>query len=118
MIRGWTQPIARCSRSTERVALWARLARATLFLLIGLSAGAAGYQRPAEAAETRTLRVAAAADLKVSFADIVATFQRQNPDVKVEVTYGSSGNFYSQLSSRAPFDLFLSADLAYPRRLV
>src|SRR5712691_9082116 len=118
MIRGWTQPIAGCSRSTEGVALWARLARATLSILVGLSATAAGYHRPAQAAETRTLRVAAAADLKVAFADIVAAFQRQNPDVKVEVTYGSSGNFYSQLSNRAPFDLFLSADLDYPRRLV
>ncbi len=118
MIRGWTQPIAPCSRSNEGLALWARLARVAVFLLIGLSAAAAGYPRPAEAAETRTLRVAAAADLKVAFADIVAAFQRQNPDVKVEVTYGSSGNFYSQLSSRAPFDLFLSADLDYPRRLV
>src|SRR5207302_7400180 len=88
-----------------------------LCLVIGWSV-AAGCQRPAEAAESRTLRVAAAADLKVAFADIVAAFERQNPDVKVEVTYGSSGNFYSQLSSRAPFDLFLSADLDYPRRLV
>jgi molybdate transport system substrate-binding protein len=88
------------------------------FLVVGLSAALAGYQRPAEAAETRTLRVAAAADLKVAFADIVVGFERRNPDVKVEVTYGSSGNFYSQLLSRAPFDLFLSADLDYPRRLV
>src|SRR6266446_758565 len=118
MIRGWTQPIAPCSRSTEGLALWARLARTALFLLMVLSAAAAGCHRLAEAAETRTLRVAAAADLKVAFADIVAAFQRQNPDVKVEVTYGSSGNFYSQLSIQAPFDLFLSADLDYPRRLV
>src|SRR5260370_10767830 len=118
MIRGWTQPIAPCSRSNEGLALWARLARVGVFLLIGLSAAAAGYPHPAEAAETRTLRVAGGADLKVAFADIVAAFRRQNPDVKVEVTYGLSGNFCSQLSSRAPFDLFLSADLDYPRRLV
>ena len=111
------QLIAPRSWSNGELAAWVRLARVALFLLISLSAAAAGYQHPAQAAETRTLRVAAAADLKVAFADIVAAFQRQNPDVKVEVTYGSSGNFYSQLSSRAPFDLFLSADLDYPRRL-
>src|SRR3977135_56071 len=104
MIRGWAQPDAPGARSSGGAPpLWP---------------AAGGCQRPAEAAEARTLRVGAAADLKVAFADIVAAFQRQNPDVKVEVTYGSSGNFYSQLSSRAPFDLFLSADVDYPRRLV
>jgi molybdate transport system substrate-binding protein len=118
MIRGWLQLITPRARSNERFALWVGLVRIALFLVVGLCTAAAGYQCPAKAAETRTLRVAAAADLKVAFADIVAAFERQNPDVKVEVTYGSSGNFYSQLSSRAPFDLFLSADLDYPRRLV
>ena len=116
MMRQWAQLIALRSRSYAGFALWARLMRVALFLLV--SAAVAGYQRPTEATEIRTLRVAAAADLKVAFADVVAAFERQNPDIKVEVTYGSSGNFYSQLSSRAPFDLFLSADLDYPRRLV
>ncbi len=106
MIRRWTQLI---TPHSQRVAP---------FLLIGLFATAPGYQHPAQATETRTLRVAAAADLKVAFADIVDAFQQQNPDFKIEVIYGSSGNFYSQLSNRAPFDLFLSADLDYPRRLV
>src|SRR5260370_27502435 len=50
MIRGWTQPIAPCSRSTEGLALWARLARTALFLLMVLSAAAAGCHRPAVAA--------------------------------------------------------------------
>jgi len=106
MIRRWTQLI---TPHSQRVAP---------FLLIGLFATAPGYQHPAQATETRTLRVAAAADLKVAFADIVDAFQQQNPDFKIEFIYGSSGNFYSQLSNRAPFDLFLSADLDYPRRLV
>ena len=118
MIRRWTRPIVPRSRPDEGRPPWVRLARVALLLLVGLAATAAGHQRPAQAGETRTLRVAAAADLRVVFADIAAAFEQQNPDVKVEVTYGSSGNFYSQLSSRAPFDLFLSADLDYPRRLV
>src|SRR5262245_958909 len=73
---------------------------------------------PPPAAGSREVRVAAASDLKFALADIAAAFAQVHPDVAVKVTYGSSGNFYTQLSSEAPFDLFLSADLEYPRKLV
>jgi molybdate transport system substrate-binding protein len=66
----------------------------------------------------REVRVAAAADLKFAFDDLVGEFRKKNPSIKVTVTYGSSGNFYSQLSNEAPFDLFLSADIDYPRKLI
>lgn len=62
------------------------------------------------------VRVAAAADLNAALADLIARFTATR-DVDVSVAYGSSGTFYAQLLSRAPFDLFLSADVAYPKRL-
>lgn len=65
-----------------------------------------------------TINVAAAADLMFAFEEIRTEFARHHPDIQVQVTYGSSGNFFSQLSNRAPFDLFLSADIDYPRRLI
>jgi molybdate transport system substrate-binding protein len=66
----------------------------------------------------REVRVAAAANLKSAFDEIAADFQKEHPDVRVSVTYGSSGNFFAQIINRAPFDLFLSADVDYPRQLV
>jgi molybdate transport system substrate-binding protein len=66
----------------------------------------------------REVQVAAAADLKFAFDDLTSEFQRKKPGVKVTATYGSSGNFYAQLSNKAPFDLFLSADIDYARKLI
>ena len=68
--------------------------------------------------EPRELTVAAASDLKFVLVEIIAEFEKEHPDVQVKPTYGSSGSFFAQLSNRAPFDLFLSADIAYPRKLV
>jgi molybdate transport system substrate-binding protein len=65
----------------------------------------------------RQVRVAAAADLQFALDEVVPEFERRHPDVHVVVTTGSSGNFYAQLSKEAPFDVFLSADVDYPRRL-
>ena len=50
--------------------------------------------------------------------ELVRVFQRENPEIRVRVTYGSSGNFFAQLAQQAPFDIFLSADAVYPRRLL
>jgi molybdate transport system substrate-binding protein len=69
---------------------------------------------PATAAE---LKVAAAADLKFALDELVVEFQENQPTINVSVTYGSSGNFFAQLQSQAPFDLYFSADIEYPRKL-
>jgi molybdate transport system substrate-binding protein len=90
-------------------------------VLAGLAAlvwlAVAARPRPANT-DTKEVRVAAAADLKFALDDVVRAFGEKHPDVAVKVTYGASGNFYAQLSNRAPFDLFLSADVEYPRKLI
>lgn len=64
----------------------------------------------------KEVRVAAAADLKFAMMELAGQFEKQT-GTKVNATYGSSGNFFSQLQNGAPFDLFFSADINYPKKL-
>ena len=66
----------------------------------------------------QTVRVAAAADLKFALDEAVARLAARRPALNVQVTYGSSGNMHSQLRQRAPYDLYLSADIGYPLDLI
>ncbi len=59
----------------------------------------------------------AAADLTYCLPQLNAAFQKANPGASVKVSYGSSGNFFAEIRSGAPFDVFLSADMDYPRAL-
>ena len=64
------------------------------------------------------ITIAAASDLKFALDQVLLGFVRQNPDVDVQTTYASSGTLAAQIAQGAPFDLFLSADESYPRRLI
>ena len=69
------------------------------------------------AAHAGQITIAAASDLKFAMDEIAASFRKAHPGDIVEVVYGSSGNFHAQIQQGAPFDLFFSADIAYPREL-
>jgi molybdate transport system substrate-binding protein len=95
---------------------------AILFAVTGCGKGsgsqrAASTQASAEKAAPQELNIAAAADLQFALADISNQFRLDHPEIDVKITYGSSGNFYSQISNQAPFDLFFSADALYPKKL-
>jgi len=68
------------------------------------------------AQEAKVVRVAAAADLKFAMEELSKGFESKI-GTRVEVTTGSSGNFFAQIQSGAPFDLFFSADMDYPKKL-
>jgi len=82
----------------------------TIWLAAALMSAACG-PKPAP------LRVAAAADLRFALDEVVKEFQKQHATIAIEPAYGASGAFYSQLLNRAPFDLYLSADIQYPHKL-
>src|ERR1700682_554573 len=67
-------------------------------------------------AQGKEIRIAAAADLKFAMGELSEAFEKQS-GTKANVTYGSSGNFFSQMQNGAPFDLFFSADIEYPKKL-
>jgi molybdate transport system substrate-binding protein len=62
------------------------------------------------------ITVAAAADLSAPIQEIAAGFEKQTGN-KARLSLGSSGNLFAQIESGAPFDVFLSADAEYPKKL-
>ena len=63
----------------------------------------------------QTLRIAAAADLQPVLPSLLADYAAQSKQ-RVEASYQSSATLAMQIENGAPFDLFLSADMAYPRK--
>ena len=62
------------------------------------------------------IKVAAAADLNYAIKDLAARYQKKTGN-NVALSIGSSGAFYSQIQNGAPFDVYLSADLDYVKKL-
>ena len=79
----------------------------TMVLVMGVSGG---FVQAGE------ISIAAASDLNFAFKEVVAEFEKKTGHT-VKLSLGSSGNFFAQLSNGAPFDLFFSADISYPKKL-
>jgi molybdate transport system substrate-binding protein len=79
------------------------------FLFAGIAVQGAAAQR---------VSVAAAANLVFVLEPLNAEFAKMHPDIAVTCETSASGSLVSQISNGAPYDVFLSADLDYPRMLV
>src|SRR3954464_8101530 len=62
------------------------------------------------------LAIAAAADLNFALKEIAQKYQHDTGNT-LKLSFGSSGNFFVQIQNGAPFDIFFSADLDYPKKL-
>src|SRR5208283_1684752 len=71
---------------------------------------------PFSAWSQEKIRVAVAANFIQAFKEIAERFETKTK-IKVEATFSSTGNLYSQIVNGAPYDLFLSADEDRPARL-
>jgi len=87
---------------------------ASIFAVLACTAGA--LLSPAVQA-SGSITIAAAADLKFAMDEIVGAFRKHKPADKIEVIYGSSGKFHTQIQQGAPFDLYFSADIGFARSL-
>ena len=68
-------------------------------------------------AQTKTLRIAAAADLQPVLPSLIHNFEKSS-GAKVEVSYASSATLATQILNGAPYDIFLAANLAFPQKVV
>jgi molybdate transport system substrate-binding protein len=69
-----------------------------------------------QSALAQEITVAAAADLQFAMQEVSARFQKETGKT-IKLISGSSGNFFQQIQNGAPFDIFFSANLDYPKRL-
>ena len=61
--------------------------------------------------------MAGAADLSAALKEIGDSYEKKT-GVKVKLSFGASGALTQQIQNGAPFDLFFSADMDYPRQLI
>lgn len=84
---------------------------AACLLLTSFSGWAQEKKNPPE------LVIAAAADLSSALQELSDGFEKQT-GIKVKLSFGASGALTQQIQNGAPFDLFFSADMDYPRQLI
>jgi molybdate transport system substrate-binding protein len=97
---------------------WLRDVRSCSCTLVGaclLLASLAGWGQEKKSAPE--LVVAAAADLSSALQEISDGYEKKT-GVKVKLSFGASGALTQQIQNGAPFDLFFSADMDYPRQLM
>jgi molybdate transport system substrate-binding protein len=62
------------------------------------------------------VNAAVASNFSAPMKQIAALYEQQSGDT-VKLSFGSTGKFYAQIKSGAPFDVFVAADTATPQRL-
>jgi molybdate transport system substrate-binding protein len=77
------------------------------------SASAWGQEKKSSSEVT----VAAAADLSSALQEVADRYEKKT-GVHLKLSFGASGALTQQIQNGAPFDLFFSADMDYPRQLI
>jgi molybdate transport system substrate-binding protein len=74
------------------------------------------FTRAQESKPSSEVTIAAAADLSSALKEISDNYEKKT-GVKIKLSFGASGALTQQIQNGAPFDIFFSADMDYPRQL-
>jgi molybdate transport system substrate-binding protein len=97
-------------RTNARTRWWSCFAAIALAVLLPRS------NAPLHAQTQPPLRVAAAADLEPLLPALLTSYEHQTGQ-HVEASFASSATLATQIENGAPFDVFLSADMALPQKI-
>ncbi|CAG0975705.1 MAG: molybdate ABC transporter substrate-binding protein [Rhizobiaceae bacterium] len=81
-----------------------------------IALAAFGFGSGQASAQTDAPVIAAAADLKFAVTEIAEAFKAETGK-EVKLSFGSTGNFATQIREGAPFQMFMAADESYVARL-
>jgi molybdate transport system substrate-binding protein len=90
--------------------------RLCFVVFVALSAFSGGYLALAQSSFAEEIAIAAASDLNFAIKEVIAEYEKKMGN-HVKLSLGSSGNFFAQIQNGAPFDLYFSADIGYPKKL-
>jgi molybdate transport system substrate-binding protein len=76
-----------------------------------------GVSIPQAESADHEITVAAAADLSSALQEVATNYEK-GTGVAVKLSFGASGALTQQIQNGAPFDVFFSADMDYPRQLI
>ena len=71
----------------------------------------------AQHTKAKEIVVAAAADLSSALREVADNYEKKT-GIGVKLSFGASGALTQQIENGAPFDVFFSADMDYPRQLI
>ena len=87
------------------------------FTLVPILVSVALLPIPHAESADREINVAAAADLTSALQELATSYQKRT-GVVVKLSFGASGALTQQIQNGAPFDIFFSADMDYPKQLI
>lgn len=67
--------------------------------------------------ESKTIKIAVAANVSYAINELKKEFNILYPNTKVQIILGGTGKLFAQIQHKAPYDIFMAANMLYPEKL-